>query len=67
MFDVFILGSKEALEAKKLSIGSIAGIVLGLLAALLLIVVLVFLFRRYNNSRSLSKPVLIVDEGKDNL
>ena len=67
MFDVFILGSKEASEGKKLSSGSIAGIVLGLLAALLLIVVLVFLFRRYKNSRSLSKPVLIVDEENDDL
>lgn len=65
--DVFISGSKEASEGKKLSSGSIAGIVLGLLAGLIIIVVLVFLFRRYKNSQGPSKPVLIVDEEKDDL
>lgn len=60
-------GSVRASAGKKLSSGSIVGIVLGLLAGLLIIVVLVFLFRRYKNSRSLSKPVLVVDEEKDDL
>ncbi|XP_068743383.1 uncharacterized protein [Montipora capricornis] len=60
-------GSEEGQKGGKLSGGAIAGIVLGLLAALVIIGVLVILFRRYKKTPGKPKPVLIVDQEKEEL